>query len=69
MIFPKFDTLEASDRLREEGGFDETQARALVGLVASGMGDTLATKADLASAGAALIDDLNRVEIVLRGDT
>ena len=68
MTFPKFDTLEASDRLREEGGFDETQARALVGLVASGMGDTLATKADLASTGAALIDDLNRVEIVLRGD-
>ena len=42
-----FDTLRAARRLRDEGGFDETQAAILVDTFAEGMGETLATKADL----------------------
>ena len=68
MTPPRFDTLEAARRLQEEGGFDETQAHVLVGLVAGGMEDSLATKADLARTEAALSDDLNRVETAIRGD-
>lgn len=42
-----FDTLRAARRLRDEGGFDEKQAAILVATFAEGMGESLATKADL----------------------
>ena len=42
-----FDTLRAARKLRDEGGFDEKQAAILVDTFAEGMGETLATKADL----------------------
>ena len=51
-----FDTLRAARRLRDEGGFDERQAAILVDTFAEGMGETLATKADL-----------EKVETSLRG--
>ena len=59
-----FDTLRAARRLREEGGFDETQAGALVDIFAEGMTETLATKADLEL----LRGDLEKTEAALRGD-
>ena len=52
-----FDTLRAARRLRDEGGFDERQAEAMVDTFAEGMDETLATKADL-----------EKTELVLRGE-
>ena len=51
------DTLKAAKRLREEGGFDERQATALVATFADGFVENLATK-----------DDVERLEVSLRGD-
>ena len=51
------DTLKAATRLREEGGFDEQQATALVATFADGFVENLATK-----------DDVEKLEVSLRGD-
>ena len=42
-----FDTLRASQRLRDEGGFNERQAEAIVGAFADDMAPRVATKEDL----------------------
>ena len=42
-----FDTLKAARRLQDEAGFDEKQASVLVSTFAEGVGENLATKADL----------------------
>ena len=44
------DTLKAATRLREEGGFTEQQATAMVGAFADGFVENLATKDDVAGA-------------------
>ena len=59
-----FDTLRAARKLRDEGGFDERQAAILVDTFAEGMGETLATKADLE----VLRGDLEKTEASLRGE-
>ena len=59
-----FDTLRAARKLRDEGGFDEKQAAILVDTFAEGMGETLATKADLE----VLRGDLEKTETALRAD-
>ena len=70
-----FDTLRAARRLRDEGGFDERQAAILVDTFAEGMGETLATKADLKETETALRGelgalraDLEKTESALRAD-
>lgn len=62
-----FDTLKAATRLREEAGFDERQARVLVATFAEGIGESLATKEDLANTGAALRKDLENTETAMLG--
>ena len=57
-----FDTLRAARKLHDEGGFDEKQAAILVDTFAEGMGETLATKADLE----VLRGDLEKTETALR---
>ena len=42
-----FDTLKAAKRLQDEAGFSEKQAGVLVSTLAEGMGENLATKADI----------------------
>ena len=49
-----FDTLKAAQRLREEAGFSEQQASVLVTTLAEGVGENLATKADIESGFAAM---------------
>ena len=63
-----FDTLRAARRLRDEGGFDEKQAASLVATFAEGMGENLATKADLEKTETALRSDLEKTETALRSD-
>ncbi len=63
-----FDTLRAARKLRDEGGFDEKQAAILVDTFAEGMGETLATKADLEKTEASLRADLEKTEASLRAD-
>ena len=59
-----FDTLRAATQLRDEAGFDETQARVLMGMLAQCVNESLATKADVA----ALRSDMERMETALRSD-
>ena len=42
-----FDTLKASQRLRDEGGFNEPQAQAIAGVLAEEFAPRLAMKEDL----------------------
>ena len=58
------DTLKAATRLREEGGFDERQATALVATFADGFVENLATKDDVEH----LRGDVEKLEVSLRGD-
>ena len=58
------DTLKAATRLREEGGFDERQATALVATFADGFMENLATKDDVEH----LRGDVEKLEVSLRGD-
>ena len=53
----RFDTLKAATRLREKGGFSEQQATELVATFADGFVENLATK-----------DDVEKLEVSLRGD-
>lgn len=57
-----FDTLRAARRLRDEGGFDERQAAILVDTFAEGMGETLATKADLEKTETSLRGQMRELE-------
>ena len=52
-----FDTLKAATRLREKGGFNEKQATELAATFADGFVENLATK-----------DDVEKLEMSLRGD-
>ena len=58
------DTLKAATRLREEGGFDERQATALVATFADGFVENLATKDDVEH----LRGDVEKLETSLRGE-
>ena len=49
-----FDTLKAAQRLRDEAGFSEQQASVLVTTLAEGVGENLATKADIEAGFAAM---------------
>ena len=63
-----FDTLRAATRLREEAGFDESQARVLVDTLAEGLSESLATKVDLEKTETSLRSDLEKVEASVRSD-
>ena len=79
-----FDTLKAATRLREEAGFDEKQATALVQTFADRGVENLATREDLAAIRGematredlaavrgeitVLRGDLEKTELALRGD-
>ena len=66
-----FDTLKAATRLREEAGFDEKQATALVQTFADRGVENLATREDLAGVRGeitVLRGDLENTELALRGD-
>ena len=63
-----FDTLRAATRLREEAGFDESQARVLVDILAEGLSESLATKVDLERTETPLRSDLEKFEKALRGE-
>ena len=63
-----FDTLRAATRLRDEAGFDETQASVLVHTFAEGFAERFPTKRDLHEVDTSLRSELKRVETSLRGD-
>ena len=66
-----FDTLKAATRLREEAGFDEKQATALVQTFADRGVENLATREELAAVRGeitVLRGDLENTELALRGD-
>ena len=68
MTSPPFDTLRAAARLREEGGFDEVQATAVVTTLADCMNQTLASKADVQRSELAVRGDMKEMETSIRGD-
>ena len=61
-----FDTLRAAHRLRDEAGFDETQATVLVLTFAEGFAERFPTKADLQEVDTSVRVELKRASI--RGD-
>lgn len=63
-----FDTLRAATRLRDEAGFDETQAAVLVHTFAEGFSERFTTKQDLQEVDGSLRTELKRIETSLRGD-
>ena len=63
-----FDTLRAAHRLRDEAGFDETQATVLVLTFAEGFAERFPTKADLQEVDTSVRVELKRVEASIRGD-
>ena len=63
-----FDTLRAATRLRDEAGFDETQASVLVHTFAEGFAERFPTKRDLQEVDTSLGSELKRVETSLRSD-
>jgi len=63
-----FDTLRAATRLRDEAGFDETQASVLVHTFAEGFAERFPTKRDLHEVDTSLGSELKRVETSLRSD-
>ena len=63
-----FDTLRAAHRLRDEAGFDETQATVLVHTFAEGFAERFPTKRDLNGVDTSIRDELKRVETSLRDD-
>ena len=63
-----FDTLRAATRLRDEAGFDETQAAVLVHTFAEGFAERFTTKRDLLAVDTSLRSELKRLETSLRGD-
>ena len=63
-----FDTLSAANRLRQEAGFNEDQARVLVDTFAQCVDESLATKRQVQDTEMALRRDMQRMEASLRGD-
>ena len=63
-----FDTLRAAHRLRDEAGFDETQATVLVLTFAEGFAERFPTKVDLQGVDTSIRIELKRVEASLSGD-
>ena len=63
-----FDTLSAANRLRQEAGFSEDQARVLVDTFAQCVDESLATKRQVKETEMALRRDMQRMEASLRGD-
>ena len=63
-----FDTLRAAHRLRDEAGFDETQATVLVLTFAEGFAERFPTKGDLQGVDTSIRIELKRVETSIRGD-
>jgi len=63
-----FDTLRAATRLRDEAGFDETQAAVLVHTFAEGFSERFTTKQDLEEVDSSLGNELKRIETSLRSD-
>ena len=61
-----FDTLKAAQRLREEAGFSEQQASVLVTTLAEGVGENLATKADIEAGFAAMQAAIEAVRAEMR---
>ena len=53
-----FDTLKAAKRLQDEAGFSEKQAGVLVSTLAEGVGENLATKADIEAESHALRSEM-----------
>lgn len=57
-----FDTLRASQRLRDEGGFDERQSQAIAGVLGEDLAPLLATKEDLARLEERIDERFDRLE-------
>ena len=56
-----FDTLKAAKRLQDEAGFSEKQAGVLVSTLAEGVGENLATKADIEAESHALRSEMQAI--------
>ena len=61
-----FDTLRASQRLRDEGGFDERQSQAIAGVLGEDLVPLLATKEDLELLMTRLDERLEHLEASLK---
>lgn len=61
-----FDTLRASQRLRDEGGFDERQSQAIAGVLGEDVVPRLATREDLELLMARLDERLEHLEESLK---
>ena len=57
-----FDTLKAAKRLQDEAGFSEKQAGVLVSTLAEGVGENLATKADIEAEARALRSEMQAMD-------
>ena len=57
-----FDTLKAAKRLQDEAGFSEKQAGVLVSTLAEGVGENLATKADIEAESRALRSEMQAMD-------
>ena len=61
-----FDTPRASQRLRDEGGFDERQSQAIAGVLGEDLAPLLATKEDLELLMTRLDERLEHLEASLK---
>ncbi len=57
-----FDTLKAARRLQDEAGFSEKQAGVLVSTLSEGVGENLATKADMAAEFRAVRTEMHAID-------
>ena len=57
-----FDTLKAAKRLQDEAGFSEKQAGVLVSTLAEGVGENLATKADIEAEARAIRSEMQAMD-------
>ena len=63
-----FDTLKAAKRLQDEAGFSEKQAGVLVSTLAEGVGENLATKADVDAIRTATKADIESVRSEMQAE-
>ena len=63
-----FDTLKAAKRLQDEAGFSEKQAGVLVSTLAEGVGENLATKADIEAMHTATKADIEAVHTATQAE-
>ncbi|MCY3655068.1 MAG: hypothetical protein OXH97_10095 [Chloroflexota bacterium] len=61
-----FDTLRASQRLRDEGGFDERQSQAIAGVLGEDLAPRVATRDDLERLMARLDERFEHLEASLK---